>query len=89
MTNYGYSDYFKASVFDGKGWRNLELRGFIPESARHYATQSESGAVRERLVAAVESLCLRIASRVSLRTYFAVFANSADCSLTTASTTSP
>jgi hypothetical protein len=56
VTNYGYSDYFKASVFDGKGWRNLELRGFIPESARHYATQSESGAVRERLVAAVESL---------------------------------
>jgi hypothetical protein len=58
-TNFGYSGYFGASVFDGKGWRRLELRDFIPESARNYATQGESGAVRKRLVDAVGALAGR------------------------------
>lgn len=49
-SNYGYSGYLEASVFDGKKWRAFSIKS-LPETFRHYASQSEKSAVQERLEA--------------------------------------
>lgn len=55
-TNYGYSGYFRASVFDGRGWRSFKIWGFIPEADRKYATQHDVASVKQRLTARLENL---------------------------------
>jgi len=41
-TNYGYSGFFKASVFDGKKWRNLKLDTFIQRESLAYDFQYDA-----------------------------------------------
>jgi len=53
--NYGYSGYFKASVFDGKKWRAFKIWNFVPEVDRHYSSQLEQTQVRARLIAQIEA----------------------------------
>lgn len=55
-TNYGYSGYFKASVFDSKKWRAFKIWNIAPEGDRHYANQSELVKVRQRLTRIIEAL---------------------------------
>lgn len=55
-TNYGYSGYFRASVFDGKQWRALKIWDVVPEADRQYASQTEKGEVQARLAAHIEAL---------------------------------
>lgn len=50
-TNYGYSGYFRASIFDGKAWRNFKIWDFIPEAERQYETQGDRPRVKKHLVA--------------------------------------
>lgn len=55
-TNWGYSGYFKASVFDGKQWRAFKIWNFIPEADRHYANQGDRAKVHQRLAKIIENL---------------------------------
>lgn len=60
--NFGYSGYFKASIFDGKKWRNFKLWNFISDTIRHYATQQEKGWKLNMVIAALEKRKSAIAS---------------------------
>lgn len=44
-TNYGYSGYFLASVYDGTTWRKLQFNQMVDYSMRCYSQASESGRV--------------------------------------------
>jgi hypothetical protein len=59
-SNYGYSGYFKASIFDGKSWRNLSIWSLLPANGHRYASQGEKGTVRARLVGAIEERMGRV-----------------------------
>lgn len=52
-SNYGYSGYFRASIFDGTRWRNLSIWSLLPGNGHRYASQAEKGVIRERLEAAI------------------------------------
>lgn len=54
-TNYGYSGYFRASVYDGSQWRAFSIWHFVPEVDRHYETMGDRNAVRQRLVEHVKA----------------------------------
>lgn len=59
-SNYGYSGYFKASVFDGKKWRAFKILSSVPEIDRNYASQGEKPKVQARLTERVESWAGRV-----------------------------
>lgn len=61
-TNFGYSGYFKASVFDGKQWRNFKIWDFIPEADRQYATQAVKSATQEKVTEAIKARAGRVLS---------------------------
>jgi hypothetical protein len=48
-SNYGYSGYFRATVFDGARWRNFRIWDFVPEADRCYRTQADIEETKERL----------------------------------------
>lgn len=50
-TNFGYSGYFRASIFDGKAWRNFKIWDFVPEMELQYETQGDKPRVTKHLVA--------------------------------------
>jgi hypothetical protein len=52
-SNFGYSGYFKASVFDGKQWRNLKIWDFVPEADRQFATQKDKPTTEAKVIAAI------------------------------------
>jgi hypothetical protein len=54
-TNYGYSGYFLASIFDGRKWRNFRIFNFVPEKDRQYANQRERSKQYERVVSLIET----------------------------------
>lgn len=41
-TNYGYSGFIKASVFDGSSWRNLKLDTFFNRESLSYGYQYDA-----------------------------------------------
>jgi hypothetical protein len=41
-TNYGYSGFFKASIFDGTKWRNLKLDTMIQRESLAYDFQYDA-----------------------------------------------
>ncbi len=47
-SNYGYSGYFKASVFDGEKWRNFKIWNFVDD--RSYNTQAEMKDLKTRVM---------------------------------------
>lgn len=48
-TNYGYSGYFLASVFDGSRWRKLQFNDMVPYEQRSYEQTRESAGVARYL----------------------------------------
>lgn len=48
-TNYGYSGYFLASVYDGKTWRKLQFNQMVDYSMRSYSQASECGRILHAL----------------------------------------
>lgn len=44
-SNYGYSGYFLASVYDGLKWRKLQFNKLIAYESRSYETAKESNQV--------------------------------------------
>lgn len=48
-TNYGYSGYYLASVFDGQKWRKLQFNDMVTYESRSYEYASESGRVYNAL----------------------------------------
>lgn len=48
-TNYGYSGYYLASVFDGVKWRKLQFNDMVAYENRSYEYASESGHVYQYL----------------------------------------
>lgn len=53
-SNYGYSGYFLASIYDGKKWRKLQFNKLVFYENRFYETAREAGQV-ERDIAGVVS----------------------------------
>jgi hypothetical protein len=49
-TNYGYSGYFRASIYDGKKWRNFKIWDFVSGPDRTFQTRRDMPEVRKRLV---------------------------------------
>lgn len=54
-TNYGYSGYYLASVFDGQKWRKLQFNDMVPYENRSYEYASESGRVYSYLTRVVST----------------------------------
>lgn len=54
-TNYGYSGYYLASVYDGKKWRKLQFNDMVAYEYRSYEYASESGRVYNYLAHLVNS----------------------------------
>ncbi|MCE5966871.1 hypothetical protein [Enterobacter roggenkampii] len=54
-TNYGYSGYYLASVFDGQKWRKLQFNDMVAYENRSYEYASESGRVYNYLMHVVSS----------------------------------
>ena len=48
-TNYGYSGYYLASVFDGVKWRKLQFNEMVEYESRSYELASLSGRVYQNL----------------------------------------
>ena len=48
--NFGYSGYFRASIFDGEGWRNFKMWDFISEEERSYRFQYKLNETKERVM---------------------------------------
>ncbi len=48
-TNYGYSGYFSASIFDGAKWRRFDLRTIVPENESAFAAQMDKPRTIERI----------------------------------------
>lgn len=44
-TNYGYSGYYLASIYDGKNWRKLQFNRLIPYESRSYDVARECAVV--------------------------------------------
>jgi hypothetical protein len=40
-TNFGFSGYFSASIFDGAKWRLFDLRTIVPENESGFAAQKD------------------------------------------------
>lgn len=61
-TNFGFSGYFAASIFDGAKWRRFDLRTVVPESESGFAAQKDKSdaldRIRERVRAASGRQCL-------------------------------
>lgn len=53
-SNYGYSGYFLASIYDGTKWRKLQFNMLVAYEDRHYETAMESSQV-ERHIAGIVS----------------------------------
>ncbi len=51
---YGCSGYFRASIFDGKKWRNFKILNFISEDERSYAQQKEFKGTKKMVVSRIE-----------------------------------
>jgi hypothetical protein len=53
--NYGFSGYFKASVFDGKKWRAFKIFDFVLEKDRHFSNHGDRASVYQRLAALIQT----------------------------------
>ena len=49
-TNYGYSGYFRASIYDGKKWRKFKIWDFVSGPDRTFQTRRDMPEVRKRLI---------------------------------------
>ncbi|MFL3317292.1 hypothetical protein [Klebsiella michiganensis] len=54
-TNYGYSGYYLASVFDGQKWRKLQFNDMVAYENRSYEYACESGRVYNYLIRVVST----------------------------------
>ncbi|EOY1431226.1 hypothetical protein ACXD9I_002551 [Yersinia enterocolitica] len=54
-TNYGYSGYYLASVYDGEKWRKLQFNDMVAYEYRSYEYASASGRVYNYLTRLVNS----------------------------------
>ncbi|MBD9646358.1 hypothetical protein IB231_22320 [Pantoea sp. PNT02] len=52
-TNYGYSGYYLASIYDGEKWRKLQFNDMVAYENRSYEYASESGRVYHYLTRVV------------------------------------
>ncbi len=61
-TNYGYSGYFSASIFDGTKWRRFDLRTIVPRNECAFAAQKNKpeaiARIRQRVRAASGRQCV-------------------------------
>lgn len=55
-TNFGYSGYFKASIFDGKKWRSLALWSLLDQKEYHYQGGGDARAALDELKEKLEIL---------------------------------
>jgi hypothetical protein len=49
-TNFGYSGYFRASIFDGRAWSNFKIWNFISEEDRSYKVQYKLNETKDRVM---------------------------------------
>jgi hypothetical protein len=54
-TNFGYSGYFKARVFDGKRWRTFKIWDFVPEDARRFPRQGDKAHKMQEVIDAIRA----------------------------------
>jgi len=54
-TNFGFSGYFAASIFDGTKWRRFDLRTVVPEKESGFAAQKDKADAIERIRECVRS----------------------------------
>ena len=54
-TNYGYSGYYLASVYDGEKWRKLQFNDMVAYENRSYDYAYESACVYNYLIRIVNS----------------------------------
>ena len=48
-TNWGYSGYYDASIYDGQSWRNLKINKLVPYEDRSYEQARQRRYVEEYL----------------------------------------
>ncbi len=61
-TNFGYSGYFCASLFDGTGWRRFNTKDFLTREEVSYATQGEKPKAKSRVTKLLEQRGGQVAS---------------------------
>lgn len=54
-TNFGYSGYFLASIFDGKDWRKLQFNQLVEYDDRSYEIARDRNSVAQHLARIVSS----------------------------------
>lgn len=61
-TNFGFSGYFAASIFDGAKWRRFDLRTVVPDKESRFAAQRYKhdalSCIRKRVRSASGSQCV-------------------------------
>lgn len=54
-TNFGYSGYYLASIFDGTKWRKLQFNALVPYDERSYEMASDKKIVEQYLADIISS----------------------------------